>query len=627
MIAIDTETCLITDACKVPRLVCLTVYDGRAGATIHTELDACRRFLGLVEVEQPLVGHNVAYDIAVCVEECYRLDPGLGERVHRAVWAKYFEGGILCTKILEMLEYVASGAMQDHGVRKKDPFTLQTLVARYLGEHLEKEDTWRLRYEELLGMPLVDWPEEARTYALDDAVYTWRVADVMLGRHVVYEKMMEEWGAQSRAAYALHLQGAQGARIDQLRAHTIRESVRARKAEAQEALLRAGLMRAAGNDVVRDMGAIRTRVASAYGVQGLPAPRTDPSDRHESGQIATSADVIEQAAISDPVLAELTRYVHEEKMESTYLDVLCANEYIHPSWNPIVATGRTSCSKPNMQNLPRGDDIRECVIPREGFVLCVLDYVTAELCTLAQTCLDLFGRSAMADALIAGRDPHSELAAQLMGVPYTEFFERLKAGDKKCKETRHVAKAANFGYPGGLGDDTFLTYAGGMGVSVPEGISPKVWARSLKESWLAKWPEMSHYFSYINKVSKEGKIVQIPSGRIRGKVSYCAAANTLFQGRSADGAKHALSMISRDCYVGELSPSRLILFVHDEFVLEVPDVSPHLYARRLEELAIQGMQKYTPDIPVRVDTKLCDRWSKSAETAFDSEGNLAVWKK
>src|SRR5690606_32482748 len=116
---------------------------------------------------------------------------------------------------------------------------------------------------------------------------------------------------------------------------------------------------------------------------------------------------------------------------------------IHSYFEVLRETGRTSSSNPNLQNLPRVDGVRECYVPRPGNVYISCDYDKAELHTLAQLCMDYFGESKLAEALNNGIDPHLQMAANILGIPYEEAKDRLKAKDKEVKDTRQMAKAAN----------------------------------------------------------------------------------------------------------------------------------------------------------------------------------------
>ncbi len=137
-------------------------------------------------------------------------------------------------------------------------------------------------------------------------------------------------------------------------------------------------------------------------------------------------------------------------------------ETVHPRYTVLVRTGRTSCAGPNVQQVPRAGGLREAFVASPGYLLLSVDYAAAELRALAAHCRHRFGRSALADVLAAGADPHAHTAALILGVPTDEFLA-WKTGEgnlpKKFAAARQAAKAINFGVPGGLGAEALREYA------------------------------------------------------------------------------------------------------------------------------------------------------------------------
>ena len=95
---------------------------------------------------------------------------------------------------------------------------------------------------------------------------------------------------------------------------------------------------------------------------------------------------------------------------------------IHPRYTVLVRTGRTSCSGPNMQQVPRDDVFRQVIVPSPGYLLLIIDYSFVELVTLAAVCQARFGYSKLGDVIRNGVDPHCYTAAMLAGVPLKEFM-------------------------------------------------------------------------------------------------------------------------------------------------------------------------------------------------------------
>jgi DNA polymerase I-like protein with 3'-5' exonuclease and polymerase domains len=146
-------------------------------------------------------------------------------------------------------------------------------------------------------------------------------------------------------------------------------------------------------------------------------------------------------------------------------------------------------------------------------------------------------------------------------------------------------------------------------------------AKEIKEAWMSLYPEEKRRFAHIKQMldAQNDLIKHHRSGRLRGGCIFTSAANTQFQGLTADGAKHTGWLIARECYgidKGPLNGARIVLFLHDEFVLEVPDRSPEHVdrcARRLEELMVQGMGRFVPDVPITCTPAVIRRWYKGPE--------------
>jgi hypothetical protein len=149
---------------------------------------------------------------------------------------------------------------------------------------------------------------------------------------------------------------------------------------------------------------------------------------------------------------------------------------VHPSYSVMVRTGRTSCSTPNVQQIPKGGAFRQAFLASLGYFLLAIDYSFIELCTFAATALRRYGWSGMADVIKALVDPHAHTGAMMLGVPVEEFMtwendetvaERKVVDGKevvitfkdKFDKARERAKPVNFGVPGGLGVASLVAYA------------------------------------------------------------------------------------------------------------------------------------------------------------------------
>ncbi len=345
-------------------------------------------------------------------------------------------------------------------------------------------------------------------------------------------------------------------------------------------------------------------------------------------------------ASGDERMLQYCNYVSIDKIRGTYVTKLWAgadhtdgtpSRPIHPNFEVLMATGRTSCSAPNVQNPPRAPGVRECFIPRPGWVYINCDFDLAELRSLAQVCLSRIGYSKLADALNAGYDPHLSVAAQIMGITYDEAKMRRQAGDKLVKEMRTLAKAANFGFPGGLGPAAFIAFARGS----YKVILTMEQATKLRKDWRAAWPEIVAYHRWIGGLVEEfDGIQQYTSGRRRGNVTFTQCANTFFQGLTADAAKQTLWEICKRQFTvrsSALFGTRTVNFIHDEYLVEAREAQAHEAAMELAQVMRDVYTIWTPDVPMGPNTctpVLMRRWSKAGgETPiYDANGRLIPWE-
>jgi len=281
---------------------------------------------------------------------------------------------------------------------------------------------------------------------------------------------------------------------------------------------------------------------------------------------------------------------------------------LHPSFGFTVAA-RSSSYNPNLQNQPRRPGVRECFRARSGRVFVSADYSTQEMRTLAQTLLDLFGRSKLADRFRKDLDfdPHQEFADA-----------------QKC--SRQHAKIANFGIPGGMGIPGLIKYAKGYGQTWDA-----AFAKNIRDGFFRQWPLMTDYFRHIDQVVGSagfGRVVIQRSGYWREGCGYCDAANAYFQTLAAHASKDALFDVVRRCYSEPnswLYGSRAVNFVHDEIILEVFEEAIHETARELVQVMEERMAAWTPDIPTKAEAVAMRFWSKDAKGVFDTRGRLIVW--
>lgn len=435
IIAFDTETFLIAPGRPAPPLVCASFCELLQSPTLFHARDGSAQARWLDAVKDPgtiLVGHNVVYDLAVMVAACRDQEDAL-----RAVFDALEKGRIRDTLTRQRIFHIRKGDLQH---LKRGSLTLASMSKMYLGEEMKKgEDTWRLRYSELADVPLEAWPHDASHYAKHDAQQTLRV---FFAQHELFERMKylgkEEHSCrdevfQLRAAFALQLMQTWGMRTDPERVAALEKELLSDIRGYTSTLQDVGVVRSDGS---QNNAMLADRIVAAYRTLGREVPRT------EKGAVSSSKDTLENVVDIDPVLRTVYQRKHLEKMLGTFVEPAKTGT-VHPitaNFNPLLASTRTSCRGPNLQNLPKKAGVRECFVPRAGFVFCDADYSTLEMRTFAQIMHELRLPGHLRQALIDGKDPHSMLGATLLNIPEETFHARRKAGDKEADQYRSISK-------------------------------------------------------------------------------------------------------------------------------------------------------------------------------------------
>lgn len=263
--------------------------------------------------------------------------------------------------------------------------------------------------------------------------------------------------------------------------------------------------------------------------------------------------------------------------------------------------------------------IRECFIPREGFWFAFADYSGLELCTVAQVCLSVLGKSKLAEDLNNGIDVHCKVAANLQKISYEDavaWYDDYERPDwKMIYKKRQTAKAANFGFPGGCGIARMIVEA----KSKYQVDLDETSAKELKDAWITAYPEFWDYFRMVDEKVKAGlPFEHLFSGRLRGDCGFTDGANTLFQGLGGDAAKAAGFALTKACRVGTgpLRGGHPIVFGHDEYWVEVPIATAQAAAKEVGRIMVDSAKPYLRDVPVKAEPGLALRWSKKAKAMY-----------
>ena len=684
-IAIDTETELIRPGVLAPRLVCLsastapTVADvPRLGDDPLADVNTAPQQTALYRWDDPalvalfeqalehdvtLVGANVAYDTAVVCAEHPRLVP--------VVFALYDRGLVRDVQIDQKLLDNAVGELHGYQHPETEEFvsfrySLAALAERLLDRVLAKgDDTWRLRYGELRDVPLADWPTEATRYAVDDARTTADVFAVQREWHY----LLRDADAQARGAFALHLASCWGVHTDGRTIDALETELRATLERVTAGLVEAGLVRPDGSRATKAAKARMLADCRARGVQpkltpgavalGLerarlagetPAPWAAPGEPGSPYNHLSEADVEAGASLDDEACREAHDPLLEAYAERTSTTGLLEQHVpalrrgaggipIQPRYDPLVGTGRTSCKGPDLkaanpsqygyqiQNPRRQYGVREAFVARPGRVILDVDYDQGELRAVSEVCFRLFGFSHLGDALNRGEDVHLRLGAKIAGIPYADALANRKRKD--VSDARQLAKAPNFGFPGGMGPWGMVRFARasyGLRLTLHR-------AKELRDEWLGEWNEFRPYFAHVRAIldaggGQAGTVEHLISRRLRGSCTYTVACNSLFQGLLADIAKDALYRVTRECLTDRNSPlygCRPWGFVHDQILADAPVEVAHEAAYRLRDVMVETANAYLLHVPMTAEPVVSTCWSKEAEKLAGPDGRLVPW--
>ncbi|VWC51236.1 DNA polymerase I [Burkholderia lata] len=308
----------------------------------------------------------------------------------------------------------------------------------------------------------------------------------------------------------------------------------------------------------------------------LPVVKKTPS-----GAPSTDEEVLQKLAEDYPLPKLLLEHRGLSKLKSTYTDKLPrmvnpATGRVHTNYAQAVAvTGRLASNDPNLQNIPvrtaEGRRIREAFIASPGHRIVSADYSQIELRIMAH----ISGDASLLRAFSQGEDIHRATAAEVFGVTPLEVNS----------DQRRIAKVINFGLIYGMS---------AFGLASNLGITRDA-AKLYIDRYFARYPGVAQYMEDTRSVAKEKGYVETVFGRRlwlpeinggngpRRQAAERAAINAPMQGTAADLIK--LSMIAVDDWLTrDKLASRMIMQVHDELVLEVPDGELSLVREKLPEM-------------------------------------------
>ncbi|MEK6211009.1 MAG: DNA polymerase I [Pseudomonadota bacterium] len=334
--------------------------------------------------------------------------------------------------------------------------------------------------------------------------------------------------------------------------------------------------------------------------KGLPVKKKTPG-----GQPSTDEDVLQELALDHPLPKLILEYRGLAKLKSTYTDKLPkmvnpATGRVHTNYAQAVAvTGRLASNDPNLQNIPvrtaEGRRIREAFIAPPGSVIVSADYSQIELRIMAHLSQD----KSLLKAFAAGEDVHRHTASEIFGVESAAV----------TGEQRRYAKVINFGLIYGMS---------AFGLASQLGIERSA-AQQYMERYFQRYPGVKEYMERTRETARNIGYVETVFGRrlylpeirssngARRQGAERAAINAPMQGTAADLIKLAMIAVHNWIATSQIK-SRLIMQVHDELVLEVPQGELDTVKKELPKLMGNVA---TLDVPLMVDLGAGPNWEKA----------------
>jgi len=332
----------------------------------------------------------------------------------------------------------------------------------------------------------------------------------------------------------------------------------------------------------------------------LPVVKKTPS-----GAPSTDEEVLEKLALDYPLPKTLLEYRSVSKLKSTYTDKLPrmvnpTTGRVHTTYGQAIAvTGRLASNDPNLQNIPvrtaEGRRIREAFVAPPGHLIVSADYSQVELRIMAHLSED----QGLLDAFARGDDVHRATAAEIFG---------REPGEVTAEERRY-AKTINFGLIYGMS---------AFGLAQQLGLE-RATAQAYIDSYFARYPGVQRYMEATRALAREQGYVETVFGRrlwlqeirsanqARRGGAERAAINAPMQGTAADLIKLAMIAV-QDWIDADRLAAKLVMQVHDELVLEVPEAELPVVRQALPKL-MAGVA--TLRVPLVVDLGAGKNWDEA----------------
>ncbi|WP_321785925.1 DNA polymerase I [Burkholderia pyrrocinia] len=459
--------------------------------------------------------------------------------------------------------------LESYVVESHRTHDMDSLALRHLGVKTIKYEDVAGKGAKQIGFDEVALAQAAE-YAAEDADVTLQL------HHALYPQVAREPGLERvyreiemPVSLVLRKMERTGVLIDDARLHAQSTEIATRLIE-----LEAQAYELAGGEF--NLGSPKQIGQIFFEKLQLPVVKKTPS-----GAPSTDEEVLQKLAEDYPLPKLLLEHRGLSKLKSTYTDKLPrmvnpATGRVHTNYAQAVAvTGRLASNDPNLQNIPvrtaEGRRIREAFIASPGHRIVSADYSQIELRIMAH----ISGDASLLRAFSQGEDIHRATAAEVFGVTPLEVNS----------DQRRIAKVINFGLIYGMS---------AFGLASNLGITRDA-AKLYIDRYFARYPGVAQYMEDTRAIAKEKGYVETVFGRRlwlpeinggngpRRQAAERAAINAPMQGTAADLIK--LSMIAVDDWLTrDKLASRMIMQVHDELVLEVPDGELSLVREKLPEM-------------------------------------------
>ena len=323
------------------------------------------------------------------------------------------------------------------------------------------------------------------------------------------------------------------------------------------------------------------------------------------GQPSTAEGILQELSSEYELPSLILKYRGLSKLKSTYTDKLpleinSKTGRVHTSYHQAVAaTGRLSSSNPNLQNIPirttEGRKIRQAFIAPIGYRLLAADYSQIELRIMAHLSQD----KGLLTAFANDQDIHQATAAEVFGVSTNDV----------TNTERRSAKAINFGLIYGM---SAFGLAKQLGIERPA-------AQEYIDNYFKRYPGVKKYMEKTRENARQNGFVSTVFGRRlylpeinsknhqRRQYAERSAINAPMQGTAADIIKRAMLQVDKWLQKKEMD-ARLIMQVHDELILEVPQSDAETYAQELTRI-MEGAAVL--DVRLKVECGLGANWDEA----------------